>query len=85
MAAINKIPYLGYLNKLADECNNSYHYSFGKKPVDADYSPLTEDLNAEKIIGSFYEKELLLSKLKMSYYLEPYSHIRDKVKVVLDL
>ena len=42
-------------------------------------------LNGEKIIGSFYEKELLLSKLRMSYYLEPDSHIRDKVKVVLDL
>ena len=42
-------------------------------------------LNGEKIIGSFYEKELLLSKLRMSYYFEPDSHIRDKVKVVLDL
>ena len=43
-----------------------------------------KDLNREKIIN-FYEKELLWSKLKMSYYLEPVSHIRDKVKVVLDL
>ena len=36
-------------------------------------------------MGSFYEKELLLSTLQMSYYLEPDSHIRDKVKVVLVL
>ena len=28
----------------------------------------TEELNGEKIIISFYEKELLLSKLKVSYY-----------------
>ena len=42
-----------------------------------------KDLNREKMIGSFYEKELLLSILKMSYYPEPDSHIRDKVKVVL--
>ena len=42
-------------------------------------------LNREKIIGSFYERELLLSILQKSCYPEPYSHIRDKVKVVLEL
>ena len=31
------------------------------------------------------KKELLLSILYMSYYPEPDSHIRGKVKVVLDL
>ena len=36
-------------------------------------------------LGSFYEKKLLLSKLYMIYYPEPDSHIRDKVKLVLDL
>ena len=40
-----------------------------------------KDLNGKK----FYEKELLLSKLLMSYYPEPDSHIRDEVKVVLNL
>ena len=35
-------------------------------------------LNGEKIIGSFYEKELLQSILSVSYYLKPDSHIRDK-------
>ena len=43
-----------------------------------------KDLNREKIIG-FYEKELLHSKLKVSYYPQRDSHIRDKVKLVLDL
>ena len=33
-----------------------------------------KDLNGEKIIGSFYEKELLLSILEMSYYPEPDNH-----------
>ena len=36
-------------------------------------------------MGRFYEKELLLRKLYMSYYPEPDVHIRDKVKVLLDL
>ena len=40
-------------------------------------------LNGEKIIGSFYEKKLLFSKLKMSYYPESDRHVRDKV--LLDL
>ena len=51
-------------------------------------NPLTnkiKGLNGEAVIGSFYEKELLLSKLYVSYYPEPDSHIRDKVKVVLGL
>ena len=39
-------------------------------------------INDQKIIGSLYEKELLLSKLWMSYYQKPDSYIRDKVKVV---
>ena len=106
------------MNKLVDQYNNTYHHSINKKPINADYSALTEkietnskapkfkvndrvritkyknifskgytenwsreifiidsvlktnpwtyklkDLNREKIIGSFYEKELLLSIL----------------------
>ena len=42
-----------------------------------------KDLKGEKIIGSFFEKELLLSVLWMSYYSDSDSHIRHKV--VLDL
>ena len=43
-----------------------------------------KDLKGEKIVGSFYEKELL-SILAISYYPEPNNHIRDKVKVVLSM
>ena len=35
-------PYLSYLNKLADQCNNSYHHSINKKPINTDYSALSE-------------------------------------------
>ena len=34
---------LGCLNKLVDQYNNAYHRSIGKRPVDADYSTLTEE------------------------------------------
>ena len=140
MIANNGKSYFPYLNKLVDQCNDTYHHSINKKPNNADHSALTEkietkhkapkfkvndrvriflvkiitknifskgysenwsreilftdsvlqtnpwtyknkDLTGEKIIGSFCEKELL----SMSYYPEPDGHIRDKVKIVLDL
>ena len=34
--------YLSYLNNLVDECNNSYHHSVGKKPINGDYCPWSE-------------------------------------------
>ena len=40
-----------------------------------------KDLNGKTIIQSFYEKWLIL----ISYYPQPDSHIRAKVKVVLEL
>ena len=44
-----------------------------------------KDLNGKTIIQSFYEKWLILSKLWISCYPQPDSHIRAKVKVVLEL
>ena len=42
VTANNSKSYLGYLNKLVDQYNNTYYHFIGKKPVDADYSALTE-------------------------------------------
>ena len=36
--------YLSYLNKLVDQCNNTYHHSINKKTINADYSALTEKI-----------------------------------------
>ena len=44
-----------------------------------------KDLNGEKIIANFNEKELLRIILWTSYCQEPGSYIRDKVIVVSDL
>ena len=38
MVARNSRSYLDYLDKLVYEYKNTYHYSVGKKPSDADYS-----------------------------------------------
>ena len=44
MIATDSKPYLGYLNKLVKEHNNTYHRSIGKKPLGTDYSALTEEI-----------------------------------------
>ena len=44
MTANDNIFYLGHLNKLVDKFDNNYHQSIGKKPVDAYYSALTEEI-----------------------------------------
>ena len=42
MTTNNNKSYLGYLNKLVDEYNNTYHHSIGKIPIHAEYSALTK-------------------------------------------
>ena len=44
MTANNSKSYLAYLNKLVDQYNNTYHHSIGKKPINDDYSALTEKI-----------------------------------------
>ena len=36
--------YLSYLNKIVGQYNNTYHHSINEKPVNADYSTLTENM-----------------------------------------
>ena len=45
--------YFGYLNKLVDKYNNSYYHSIGKKPIDADYSVLTEEIETHSKARQF--------------------------------
>ena len=42
MTANDSKSYLAYLNKLVDQYNNTYHHCIDKKPINADYSALTE-------------------------------------------
>ena len=44
MTVNNSKSYLAYLNKLVDQCNNTYHRYIGKQPINADYSTLTEKI-----------------------------------------
>ena len=44
MTANDSKSYLSYLSKLVDQYNNPYHRSINKKPINADYSALTEKI-----------------------------------------
>ena len=44
MTANDSNSYVTYLNKLVDQCNNTYHHSINKKSINADYSALTEKI-----------------------------------------
>lgn len=40
-----------------------------------------KDSKEEKLLASFYEKELSLSKLSINYYSDPHRHFGNKFKV----
>ena len=60
MTANDSKSYLSYLNKLVvGPNNNTYHHSINKRPINADYSALTEKIenkNIEKKIGDVDKK-----------------------------
>ena len=54
--------YLIYSNKVEDQYNNTYHHSINKKPINADYSALTENIEINP--KSKVNDKVRLSKLK---------------------
>ena len=44
MTANDNKSYLSYLNKLVVQYNNTYYHDIGKRPINADYSALTEKI-----------------------------------------
>ena len=64
MTANDSKSYLVYLNKLVVEYNNIYHCSIGKKPINADYSALTEEI----------EMNLKSPKFKVGYRVKITKH-----------
>ena len=59
---VNK-SYLGYLNKLVDEYNNTYHGSISKKSIDAHYSALNKKNPKIRIVKILSLKLVIESEL----------------------
>ena len=68
--------YLGYLNKLVDESNNSYLHSIVKKSIDADYSTLTEKIESNpkapkfKVVETFKVTLVISQEKYLSFCVE---------------
>ena len=57
--------YLSYLNKMIDQYNNTYHHSINKKPINADYSALTEPNETNSKVPKFkVNDEVRIAKYK---------------------
>ena len=53
MTANDSKSYLSYWNKLVNQYNNTYHDTINKKPINADYSTLTEKLETNSKVPKF--------------------------------
>ena len=53
MTANNSKSYLPYLNKLVDQYNKTYPHSINKKPINDDYSALTENIETNPKVPKF--------------------------------
>ena len=56
--------YLSYLSKLVDQYNNTYLHSINKKPINADYSALTDKLETTSKAPKFKVND----KVKITKY-----------------
>ena len=67
MKANDSESYLAYLNKLLDQYNNTYPHSINKKPINADYSALTDKI----------ETNLKAPKFKVNYRVRSTKDYKD--------
>ena len=74
MTTNNCKSYFAYLNKLVYKYNNANHRSSEKRPIDASYSDLTEEIEtnpkAHKL--NVYDKMRLSIKFTLNIYQEKY-------------
>ena len=53
MTANDSKSYLPYLNKLVDQYNNTYYHSITEKPINPDYSALTQNIEINPKASKF--------------------------------
>ena len=75
-------PYLPYLNKLVDQCNNTYHHSIDKKPINVDYSALVEKVGTNLKAPKFKFNDRVRISVRISIRIsQKYKNIFSIVKV----
>ena len=75
---------LGYLNKIIDEYNNTYHHSIVKKLADADYSALTEEIETNPKSPKFRVGDRVRITKHRNIFSKGYTQNRSKEIFVID-
>ena len=66
MTANNSKFYLSYFNKSVDQYNHNYHHCVGKKPINSDYSVLTEKIETNPRTPKFeFGERVTITKYKI--------------------
>ena len=75
---------IGYLNKIIDEYNNTYHHSIVKKLSDADYSALTEEIETNPKSPKFRVGDRVRITKHRNIFSKGYTQNRSKEIFVID-
>ena len=84
MTANDKKSYLAYLNKLVDQYNNNYQYFINKKPINADYSALTEKIETNHKAPKFKVNDRVITTKYKNIFSKGYTEIWSRKVFVID-
>ena len=84
MTANNNKSYFPYLNKLVDQYNNTYHHSINKKPINADYSALTEKIETNPKAPKFQVNDIVRITTYKNIFSKGYSENWSRKIFVID-
>ena len=84
MTAKNNKSYLVFLNKLVDQYNNNYHHSINKKPINVDYSTLTEKIKTNHKAPKFKVNDRVIITNYKSIFSEGYTENWSREIFVID-
>ena len=76
--------YLPYLNKLVEEYNNTYRNSINEKPVNADYSALTENIESNPKAPKFKVNDRVRINKYKNIFSKGYAENWSRVIFIID-
>ena len=84
MAANDSKSYLSDLNKLIDQYNNTYHYSINKRPINPDYSALTEKIETNSKAPKFKVNDRVRTTKYKNIFSKSYTRYWSREVFIID-
>ena len=72
------------MNKLVDQYNNTYHHSINKKPINADYSDLSENIESNPKAPKFIVNDTVRITKYKNIYSKSYSENWSREIFIID-